>query len=71
MEPNGLIHLAKAQLQAEQTEAAQRTITSVNLIPSQNIPVVFAGMKAEESEYKGFTPENRLERDIRAILNRS
>jgi cell division protein FtsQ len=44
----------------------------VNLIPERNIPVKLAGSRGGgETGSEGFLPENRLERDIRAILNRS
>ena len=48
-----------------------KTMTAVNLIPVRNIPVRFAEEGESAGEvHRGFTPENRLERSIRAILNR-
>lgn len=49
-----------------------KTMATVNLIPKRNIPVRFAEDGSEIGTiHPGFTPENRLERSIRAILNRS
>jgi hypothetical protein len=47
-------------------------MTAVNLIPERNIPVKFAGeRRGGDAAGTGFLPENRLEREIRAIMNRS
>jgi cell division protein FtsQ len=49
-----------------------RGMERVNLIPERNIPVIFRpGSAAPRTEKSTPEPENRLEKDIRAILNRS
>jgi hypothetical protein len=47
-------------------------MVAVNLIPERNIPVKFAPDRPTTApDGQGFLPGNRLERDIREILNRS
>ncbi len=53
------------------TTQAGEQMTSVNLIPERNIPVKIGGPRTGSKKSGGFQPENRLQRDIRAILNRS
>lgn len=46
-----------------------RRLASVNLIPSRNTPVRYLSENPEDPDFMPI-PENRLERDIRALLNR-
>ncbi len=49
-----------------------RPMERVNLIPERNIPVIFTtGAESEPARKTAPAAENRLERDIRSILNRS
>lgn len=53
------------------TSREQERMAKVNLLPERNIPVTMARGQGQSGEGWGFLPENRLERDIRAVLNRS
>jgi len=63
-----LMDLKKLQRHALATD---RGIERVNLIPERNIPVVFRPGGGEEPQKWVPGRENRLEQDIKAILNRS
>lgn len=56
----------------QHSRETQRQMKRINLIPERNIPVIFTGGNAVAPAPKSAPRvENRLEKDIRAILNRS